>query len=110
MRAGDLFRQLPPQDLVYSVGLLDYLAPKRARAFIASLYDHLTPGGTLLIGNMLDSPTALLWPAEFVLDWTLIYRTEKDMRDLVAGLDAAEVATEVDPTGGVVMLRLRKNG
>jgi hypothetical protein len=110
MKTAEVFRQLPPQDLVYSVGLLDYLAPKRARAFIASLYEHLNPGGTLLIGNMLDSPASLVWPAEFLLDWTLIYRTEKDMLGLVAGLDAAEIVTETDPTGGVVMLRLRKKG
>lgn len=108
MKAGELFRQLPPQDLVYSVGLLDYLAPKRARAFVAALYEHLAPGGTLVIGNMLDAPTGMLWPAEFLLDWTLIYRTEKDMLDLIEGLAAVDVATEIDPTGGVVMLRLRK--
>jgi extracellular factor (EF) 3-hydroxypalmitic acid methyl ester biosynthesis protein len=108
LKANDLFRQIPPQDLIYSVGLLDYLAPKRARAFIAALYQHLAPGGTLLIGNMLDAPTGSLWPSEFILDWTLIYRTEKDMRDLVEGLPAAAVTTEIDPTGGVVMLRLNK--
>jgi hypothetical protein len=109
LKAGELFHRIPPQDLVYSVGLLDYLAPRRAKAFIASLYEHLAPGGTLLIGNMYDSPRGTFWPTEFLCDWTLIYRSEQEMRQLVEGLPATDIVTEVDPTGSVVMLSLRKS-
>lgn len=109
MRAGELFQRIAPQNFIYSVGLLDYLPTKRAKAFISAMYDHLAPGGTLFIGNMLDADRGTYWATEFVCDWSLIYRTEREMCELVDGLPASEVSTEVDRTGCVVMLRLRKH-
>lgn len=108
MRTGELFRQVAPQDLIYSVGLLDYLAPKRAKALVTSMFDQLVAGGTLIVGNMLDAEHGTYWPTEFLCDWSLIYRTEQEMRDLAADVPAAEMTTAVDPTGCVVLLRLRK--
>ena len=64
LKAGELFGELPPQDLIYSVGLIDYLAGRRATALVHSLYDRLAPGGRLVIGNMFDTPTGNLWPME----------------------------------------------
>ena len=52
LRGASSLAQLSPQDLLYSVGLLDYLADRRARTLVHRLYDLLAPGGTLIIGNM----------------------------------------------------------
>jgi extracellular factor (EF) 3-hydroxypalmitic acid methyl ester biosynthesis protein len=108
LKAGELFGKLPAQDLIYTVGLVDYLVPKRAKALAASLFEHLAPGGRLIIGNMRKTATGNLWPMEFLCDWNIIYRDEREMLELVDDLDAADRSLEFDPTGRVIMLSVRK--
>lgn len=110
MRAGPLFQKLPLQDLIYSVGLVDYLSARRARAFATDLYDQLAPGGLLIVGNMRDTPHGNLWPLEFVSDWSLVYRNAEEMRDMAAGIDPAALELRTDPTGRIYLLRIRKPG
>lgn len=111
MKAGRYFQTLPPQDLIYSAGLADYLSPKRVRCLISDLYEQLAPGGLLVVANMGDAPLGTLWPLEFICDWTLTYRDAGEMEDLARGFDPSLVEVRVtDPTGQVVMLRLRKPG
>ncbi len=101
--AGGLTR-LPPQDLLYSVGLLDYLVDRRARALVHRLYDLLAPGGTLIIGNMNETPLSNLWPMEFITDWALHYRTDAQMLAWSEGLQPARAWTETEVTGRVRLL------
>jgi extracellular factor (EF) 3-hydroxypalmitic acid methyl ester biosynthesis protein len=101
--------KLPPQDLIYSVGLLDYLADRRAAQLVHRLYKVLAPGGTLIIGNMNETPLSNLWPMEFIADWTLEYRDHAQMVAWADGLDAATAWTETEPTGRVRLLYIRKN-
>lgn len=102
------FKTLPPQDLVYSVGLLDYLSEKRARGLVKSLYDKVAPGGSLLVANLRDAPLSGLWPAEFICDWSMVYRSEAEMLRLAEGLGAAAVDLRTDETGLVYMLAIDK--
>jgi len=99
---------LPPQDLVYSVGLLDYLTDRRATGLVHRLYSALAPGGLLIIGNMNETPLSNLWPMEFIADWTLEYRNEPQMLAWADGLQARTVWTETEPTGRVRLLFIRK--
>ena len=108
LRTGELFGKLPPQDLIYSVGLVDYFQARRAKSFIAALYEHLTPGGLLIIGNMKDTDISCLWPMEFLCDWTVVFRTADEMRALADGLAGAEVDVRDDASGRVAMLYVRK--
>ena len=108
LKAGDLFGALPPQDLIYTAGLVDYLAPRRAKALAASLYDRLAPGGALIIGNLAKTPESCLWPLEFICDWSLVYRDERDMRALAADLPGASVEVVHDWTGRVCVLTVRR--
>lgn len=108
IRAGDLFGKLPEQDLIYSVGLIDYLSARRAKALTEALYAQLAPGGTLIVGNMLDTKVGNLWPMEFLCDWSIVYRSDAEMRALASGLPDAAVETSLDPTGRVVLLRVRR--
>lgn len=110
MRAGPLFQKLPLQDLIYSVGLVDYLSARRARAFVTDLYDQLAPGGLLIVGNMRDTPHGNLWPLEFISDWSLAYRNAEEMRDMAGGIGPAELELRTDPTGRIYLLRMRKPG
>lgn len=71
-----------PQDLIYCVGLFDYLNERRAQALAAALHERLRPGGLLAIGNAL-APNDHFWLCEFVLDWTLLYRDHAALRRFV---------------------------
>jgi SAM-dependent methyltransferase len=99
---------LPPQDLIYSVGLLDYLSDRRAAALVRRLYQLLLPGGLLIIGNMDETPLSNLWPMEFITDWSLYYRSEPQMLAWAKGLDPAAAWTETESTGRVRLLYIRK--
>jgi extracellular factor (EF) 3-hydroxypalmitic acid methyl ester biosynthesis protein len=107
LRGTGALSALPPQDLIYSVGLFDYLADRRASALLRRLFDTLAPDGLLIIGNMNQSPQGALWPLEFPLDWTLYYRTDADMVAWAEGLHA-EAWTETEATGRVRLLFLHK--
>jgi SAM-dependent methyltransferase len=70
-------------DFVYAAGLFDYLNDSIARALLQKMFALLKPGGTLLFANfargLVDSGYM-----EAFMDWWLIYRTEKEMRSLLA--------------------------
>jgi extracellular factor (EF) 3-hydroxypalmitic acid methyl ester biosynthesis protein len=108
LRTQGGLHDVPPQDMIYSVGLLDYLSDRRSRMLVKKLYDALSPGGLLIIGNMNETPLSNLWPMEFIADWTLIYRNDAQMRGWAEGLGAAEYWTETERTGRVRLLFIRK--
>jgi len=108
LRSGATIGNLPPQDLIYSVGLIDYLADRRAATTVHRLYDLLAPGGLMVIGNMNETPLSNLWPMEFIADWSLYYRSEAEMLAWTDGLDCEAVSTQTDPTARVRLLYLRK--
>lgn len=107
-KTKDLFAAVGNQDFVYSVGLIDYLQAKRAKAWISSLYRFVAPGGKLIISNMYKCAGSNLWPMEFLCDWSVIYRDEAEMLALAEGLEGADVSTSLDPTGRVILLTMRK--
>ena len=108
LRGISAMSTLPEQDLIYSVGLLDYLTDRRAASLTRRLYDMLAPGGMLIIGNMNETPLSNLWPMEFITDWTLYYRDEARMLGWVDGLQDAKSWTSTDPTGRVRLLYVLK--
>jgi chemotaxis methyl-accepting protein methylase len=99
---------LPPQDLIYSVGLLDYLTDRRASSLVRRLYELVAAGGLLIIGNMNETPLSNLWPMEFITDWSLHYRSEPQMLAWADGLDPANAWTETECTGRVRLLYIQK--
>jgi extracellular factor (EF) 3-hydroxypalmitic acid methyl ester biosynthesis protein len=108
LRGSEGLAGLPPQDLVYSVGLLDYLTDQRCKALVGRLYDLLAPGGLLIIGNMNDCPLSNYWPMEYITDWSLHYRDDACMLAWTEGLHGASAWTEIERTGRVRMLFVRK--
>lgn len=77
-------------DLIYSMGLYDYIQQKLARAITAALWRMLGPGGRLLIGNLVRVPDSS-WMMEYGTEWNLIYRNRAEMLDLAADLDPRPV-------------------
>ena len=72
---------LPPQDLVYSAGLIDYFEDDLVVRLIDAAFDWLAPGGRLILGNFhpCNPDRAFL---DHVTEWPLIYRDEADMHRL----------------------------
>lgn len=104
-----LLNRAPAQDFVYSVGLFDYLREERAQALVLALYERLKPGGLLAVGNAL-SPNLHFWTLEFLLDWTLLYRTKAEMVRLAARLpDGAEVSVATEPGDAYHFLLVRRH-
>ncbi len=108
LRSGSDLDKVAPQDLIYSVGLLDYLNDRRAASLARRLYNSLAPGGLLIIGNMNDTAMNTLWPMELASDWSLHYRDEGKMLSWAQGLGANMAWTEVESTGQVRLLFIRK--
>jgi len=108
LKAGPLFQTLPLQDVIYSLGLYDYLSHRRARALTHDLYAQVKPGGQLILANVKQGRETCQWPLEFVTDWSLIYRTEEDMWAMIEGLPVAKVSIEVDATKCVYVMVVDK--
>ena len=72
---------LPAQDLVYSIGLIDYFGDKFVVRLLDYVHSMLKPGGRAIFGNFhVDNPSKALM--DYVMDWQLIHRTEADMHRL----------------------------
>jgi hypothetical protein len=108
LRGTSGLSSVTPQDLIYSVGLLDYLADRRAASLARRLYDTLAPGGLLIIGNMNETGLSNLWPMEFITDWNLYYRDDPMMLNWFANIPVAASWTETEPTERVRLLFIRK--
>ena len=91
---------------IYSMGLFDYLTPPVAMMVMKKLYELLLPGGTLLIGNFHVSNPSRFY-MEYWCDWSLYYRTEQDMLDLIQD-DTAEKSVTFENSGSQMFLKVRK--
>lgn len=79
--AAGLRRQtlhVPPQDLIYSIGLIDYFNDEFVLHLLNFAFDHIRPGGRAILGNFLPRNPAWAFQS-VILDWPLIHRTESDL-------------------------------
>lgn len=107
LKSFELFDRISGHYLIYSAGLFDYLRTSQAQQLAAALYMGLAPGGRLVIGNM-AGPSSGKWCIEYVLDWTLLYRTEDEMRQIAALCPDAAVDVRAEETGNTYLLTLTK--
>jgi hypothetical protein len=100
---------LQSADLIYTVGLFDYLPRPVAKLLVRRLYKFLRPGGELFIGNLRESPDTS-WMMEHTLAWHLEYRTPESMKELTKGLQPPPTSTEVvaDSTGNCLFLNITR--
>lgn len=91
---------LRDQDLVYSIGLIDYFNDKFVVALLDYVYTLLRPGGKVVLGNFrVDNPDKALM--DYILDWKLIHRSEEDMNRLYQASRFARPCTAIrtEPAG-----------
>ncbi len=78
---GKQHLDVEPQDLIYSIGLIDYFSDKFVVRLLDYIYGKLSPGGRVILGNFHPSnPTRALM--DHVLGWKLVHRTEEQMHRL----------------------------
>jgi SAM-dependent methyltransferase len=86
--------KLSPQDLVYSIGLIDYFSDKFVITLLNYVHTLLRPGGKVVLGNFHPkNPNKAMM--DYVLDWKLIHRSEEDMNRLFAASDFAQPCTDI---------------
>ncbi len=69
---------LPQQDLVYSIGLIDYFDDNFVIRLLDYIHGILRPGGKVILGNFHPSNRSR-GLMDHVFDWKLIHRDEDDM-------------------------------
>ena len=110
----DVLRGRAPEvrdlDFFYAAGLFDYLHERAARCLVRRMFERLRPGGTLLVANFLTGIPDRAY-MEAVMDWWLIYRTEREVAALDADVDTRLIAdknTFVEAERNIAFLELRR--
>lgn len=82
------------QDLVYSIGLIDYFSDRYVIALMNLAHRMLRPGGRLILGNFHPSNGTKAF-MDHVLDWRLIHRDESDLNRLYTASAFGRVSTSI---------------
>ena len=77
-------------DLIYAAGLYDYLDARVAARLTRILFDHLEPGGRLLIPNFLWGVREEAY-MEVFMDWYLLYRTAAEIEGFADEIPPADL-------------------
>ena len=111
-RPDALRHEIGQFDVLYSVGLFDYLEDPFARALLQGLASFVAPGGLLVIGNLAPhDATAFMTD---ILDWGLVYRDRDQLMQLWPDSGGSEARASVDllsePLGLNLFLTMRLAG
>jgi hypothetical protein len=77
-------------DLVYSMGLFDYLPDNLAQVFLHAMVSMVKPGGRVVIANGLKGVLDTGY-IEMFMDWHLIYRTEEELTTLLSRVPSGQI-------------------
>jgi len=94
LATGRLKLNLSNQDLVYSIGLIDYFNDKFVIAMLSYIHSLLRPGGKVVLGNFHPKNTSKAM-MDYLLDWKLIHRTEDDMNRLFKASAFKQTCTNI---------------
>jgi extracellular factor (EF) 3-hydroxypalmitic acid methyl ester biosynthesis protein len=93
-------------DLIYTLGLTDYLDARAMRLLHKLMKNCLAPGGDIILANFMPDHLAIGW-MDAVMDWHLIYRNEDELASYAYEVGLIPT-TWVDPTGSIVWCRMRQ--
>ncbi len=91
-------------DLIYTLGLTDYLDVRAMQLLHRLVMSCLAPQGTFLLANFLPDHLATGW-MDAVMDWQLIYRAESELEGYAREIGLTS-RTWRDPTGAVVWCQM----
>lgn len=92
-------------DLIYTLGLTDYLDDRAMRLLHRLMAKVLAPGGTIRLANFVPHHLAIGW-MDAVMDWHAIYRTEEELAKFAreAGFRAK---AWIDVTGSIAWCEIQ---
>ncbi|HUG69931.1 MAG TPA: class I SAM-dependent methyltransferase [Pirellulaceae bacterium] len=101
--ASATIRNFGKFDIIYSVGLCDYLSDEHLVAMLSAWRETLQEGGVLYIAFK-DTESYDKTPYQWHLDWFFFQRTRQDVLNLyeAAGFDIDRVETTRDATGIII--------
>lgn len=108
LRENAAYAEAKPQDVIYSVGVFDYLNDRLCNRLVKRLVPKLKIGGKVVIANVSTSDVGMMWQTGALLDWELIYRDRRDMLAMAAGIDGVECTVLTDPTDNVEFLIVKR--
>jgi extracellular factor (EF) 3-hydroxypalmitic acid methyl ester biosynthesis protein len=91
-------------DLIYTLGLTDYLDDRAMRLLHKLMRACLAPGGQIFLANFVPDHLARGW-MDAVMDWHLIYRTEDELRAHACAIDL-EPQTWLDPSRSIAFCEM----
>jgi extracellular factor (EF) 3-hydroxypalmitic acid methyl ester biosynthesis protein len=98
--------RIPNADLVYALGLFDYLPQPVAKRLTELMLEAVRPGGVLLIPNFLPGIGDIGWMESF-MDWKLVYRRDAEMLDLLGDWNqVARAEIHRDPDHNITFLKV----
>jgi len=107
---SDLIRNkldLTAMDMIYSIGLFDYLKDGLFVKTAKYLFDILNDEGVLVIGNVSSANPSRAYMA-LIGEWYVIHRTEDDLRDIALRCGFKNYRVERDSTGIQLYLVVNK--
>jgi extracellular factor (EF) 3-hydroxypalmitic acid methyl ester biosynthesis protein len=81
----DLAGRIGGADFIYTMGMMDYMPDWIAGRIMDSLFNMLSPGGVMYIGNIRPG-VETSWIAEFLFDWRLHYRSGEELLKLAGNI------------------------
>ena len=102
-KAESLIQKFGRQDIIYSVGLADYLPDRILIPMLRCWRESLKPEGCVYVAFK-DADRYDQVPYQWLMDWHFLERTERDCQRLFeeAGYEAGSLAAERDATGVIL--------
>lgn len=97
-------------DLIYSIGLADYLPDRVIKRMTKNVHLGLKPKGEFLIAHKDKELSFSHLPPEWFCDWTFYPRNEQEMKELMQDVGVGRVLDSVirEPSQQVFFITLRK--
>jgi cyclopropane fatty-acyl-phospholipid synthase-like methyltransferase len=96
LKGTPLTRSFIRQDIIYSVGLMDYLEDNALKACVRIFFDMLKPGGKFIFAHKNKdknfSPLAPAW----LCGWIFIYRNKDEITSLIYHCGASGFSLHID--------------
>jgi SAM-dependent methyltransferase len=97
-------------DLIYSIGITDYLPDRMLVKFIKDCFERMKVGGTLVISHK-DKDRYTPLPPNWFCDWYFVPRNEKELISLIKGVfgkNKFDIEVEWEKSGIIFFLTITK--
>lgn len=97
-------------NLIYALGLYDYLNQRLAQKLTQNLFNRLHSGGEVVVANFVPDILDIGYMESFMA-WELIFRDRDQMEDLTNLIDPADIADYTvftEPEKNIIFLSIKK--